>query len=165
MENLVAIADAPPTIDDTLQYAFHSAEIYFSVHRLDRHDPTLASPVDGAAFYIGQSKMVGGTTTDMIAFASNDVFVQMWLGAEDKLPRRMRAVYRRDPLKLRHDMEFSNWQLDPGDGDGDIRAVKPSGDAHQVRPSGTKLLARAAGDAQSATAQPTKTPPANQVKR
>jgi len=29
-ENLVAVADAPPTIDDMLQYAFHSAEI--SIH-------------------------------------------------------------------------------------------------------------------------------------
>jgi hypothetical protein len=41
------------------------------------------------------------------------VFVQVWLGADDKLPRRMRAVFAADPLALRHEMEFSNWQLDP----------------------------------------------------
>ena len=113
-ENLVAVADAPPTIDDTLQYAFHSAEIYFPFSDLIVTDPYagLANRMQ-LAFYIGQSNTVGGTTTDMVAFASDDVFVQIWIGAEDKLPRRMRAVYRRDPLQLRHEMELSNWQLDP----------------------------------------------------
>ena len=32
-ENLVAVGDAPPTIDDMLQYAFHSAELHFPVQR------------------------------------------------------------------------------------------------------------------------------------
>jgi hypothetical protein len=40
------------------------------------------------------------------------VFVQMWIGAEDKLPRMARAVYRKDPAQLRHQAEFSDWQLD-----------------------------------------------------
>ena len=35
------------------------------------------------------------------------------IGAEDKLPRRVRAVYLNDPALLRHEMELSNWQLDP----------------------------------------------------
>ena len=43
---------------------------------------------------------------------SSDLFVQAWIGAEDKLPRMARAVYRNDPLQLRHQMEFFNWQLD-----------------------------------------------------
>ena len=113
-ENLVAVADAPPTIDDMLQFAFHSAEIYFPFSDLIVTDPYvgLANRME-LAFYIGQSSAVGGTTTDMVAFASDDVFVQIWIGAEDKLPRRMRAVYRKDPLRLRHEMELSNWQLDP----------------------------------------------------
>ena len=113
-ENLVAIADAPPTIDDMLQYAFHSAEIYYPFSDFIVTDPYvgLANRMQ-LAFYIGRSTAVGGTTTDMVAFASDDVFVQIWIGTEDKLPRRMRAVYRRDPLQLRHEMELSNWQLDP----------------------------------------------------
>jgi len=112
-ENLVAVADAPPTIDDTLEYAFHAAEIYFPFTDLIVTDPYagLAHRMQ-IAFYIGQSAAVGGTTTDMVAYASDDVFVQIWIGAEDKLPRKMRAVYRRDPLQLRHDMELSNWELD-----------------------------------------------------
>jgi hypothetical protein len=57
--------------------------------------------------------VIGGTKTDMVVWANPDVHVQMWVGAEDRLPRRMRAIFAADPLKLRHDMEFSNWQLDP----------------------------------------------------
>ena len=113
-ENLVAVADAPPTIDGALEFAFHYAEIFYPFSDVIVADP-YAGLANGMqlAFYIGQSNEVGGTTTDMVAYASDDVFVQIWIGAEDKLPRKMRAVYRRDPLQLRHDMELSNWQLDP----------------------------------------------------
>jgi len=64
------------------------------------------------AFYIGQSKVVGGTTTDMVAYASEGVFVQIWIGAKDKLLRMARAVYRDDPSQLRHQLEVSDWKLD-----------------------------------------------------
>jgi hypothetical protein len=49
----------------------------------------------------------------MIAYGNKDVFVQVWIGTEDKLPRLVRAVYLADRAALRHQMELSNWQLDP----------------------------------------------------
>ncbi len=112
-ENLVAIAEAPPTIDAALKAAFDSAAIYFPFTDLIVADP-YKDIADGMilAFYIGQSHVVGGTTTDMVAYAENDVFIQVWIGAEDKLPRMVRAVYRADPAHLRHQLELSNWQLD-----------------------------------------------------
>ena len=93
--------------------AFHSAEIYYPFSDLIVTDP-YAGLANGMqlAFYIGQSKAVGATTTDMVAYASDDVFVQIWIGAEDKLPRMLRAVYRHDPAQLRHQMELSDWWLD-----------------------------------------------------
>ena len=154
-ENLVAVGDAPPTIDDMLQYAFHSAELHFPFSDLLISDPYtgLAHRME-LAFYIGQSKMVGGTTTDMIAFASNDVFVQMWLGADDKLPRRMRAVYRRDPLKLRHDLDLSNWQLDPG--------VKPEEFASEKAKGATRIkFAHPTAKVVPGAKPPAKSAPAN----
>jgi hypothetical protein len=86
-ENLVAVAEAPPTIDAALKTAYDSAAIYYPFT-----DEIVADPykdiADGLvlAFYIGQSNVVGGTTTDMGAYANNAVFVQIWIGAEDKLP-------------------------------------------------------------------------------
>ncbi|MRR58641.1 MAG: DUF2092 domain-containing protein, partial [Deltaproteobacteria bacterium] len=114
VENLVAVAEAPPTIEAALEAAYTSAAIYFPFTDLIVVDP-YKDIAEGLvlAFYIGQSKVVGGTTTDMIAYANNDVFVQAWIGAADKLPRMVRAVYRTDRTSLRHQMEFFNWQLDP----------------------------------------------------
>ncbi len=112
-ENLVAVAQAPPTIDAALKFAYDSAAIYYPFTDLIESDP-YKGIADGLelAFYIGQSHVVGGTTTDMVAYATGGVFVQAWIGAEDKLPRMVRAVYRDDPAQLRHQMELSNWQLD-----------------------------------------------------
>ena len=42
----------------------------------------------------------------------SDVFLQIWIGADDKLPRRVRAVYSADPLGLHHELDLSNWQID-----------------------------------------------------
>jgi len=112
-ENLVAIAEAPPTIDEALKVAYNSAAIYYPFT-----DVMVADPYKGIteglimAFYIGQSKVVAGTMTDMVAYADKDVFVQIWIGTEDKLPRMARAVYRNDPSHLRHQVELSNWKLD-----------------------------------------------------
>ena len=65
-ENLVAVADAPPTIDAALENAYHSAAIYFPFADWIVADP-YKEMSDGMplAYYIGQSKVVGGTTTDM----------------------------------------------------------------------------------------------------
>jgi len=112
-ENLVAVAEAPPTIDAALTQAYRSAAIFFPFTDLLVADPYFAL-TDGAilAFYIGPSGVVGGVKTEMVAWANKDVFLQIWIGADDKLPRRVRAVYAADPLQLRNELEISNWQLD-----------------------------------------------------
>ena len=112
-ENLVATAEAPPTIEAALKAAYDSAAIYFPFANIMAADPYKGIS-DGlvVAFYIGQSHEVGGTTTDMLAYANNTVFLQAWVGAEDHLVRRVRASYRTDLAQRRHQIEFSNWQLD-----------------------------------------------------
>jgi hypothetical protein len=112
-ENLAAVANAPPTIAAALLAAFKTAGIYFPFSDLLVADP-YAALADGVklAYVVGPSANVGGTKTEMVVWANDAVHVQAWIGAEDKLPRRMRAVFAGDPLGLRHEMELSNWQLD-----------------------------------------------------
>jgi hypothetical protein len=112
-ENLIAVAEAPPTVDAALQKAFDSAAIYFPFSDVVVADP-YKDIADGlkVAFYIGQSLVVDGTTTDMVAYITGDVFVQAWIGAQDKLPRRIYAVYLSDRARLRHVLALSNWKLD-----------------------------------------------------
>jgi hypothetical protein len=138
-EKLAATAPAPPTIDATLKAAFESAAIYFPFSDLIVADPYGdIAPELKTVFYIGQSNVVGGTTTDILAYVSDSVFAQIWIGAEDKLPRRIRAVYRDDPSRLRHDMELSNWQLD----------VAVPGDAFKASTEGAKPIEFARPDPQ-----------------
>jgi hypothetical protein len=112
-ENLVAVADAPPTIEAALEAAYHSAAIYFPFTDLIVADPykDMAEGLE-LAYYIGQSKVVGETTTDMVAYVDNGVFIQIWIGADDKLPRLLHAVFLNDPERLRHNLILSNWKLD-----------------------------------------------------
>jgi hypothetical protein len=111
-ENLLAQADAPPTIDATLEAAYQRAAIYFPFT-----DVIVANPYEDLtrdmrlAFFIGQSTVIGDTTTDVIAYANDIVFVQAWIGAQDKLPRMLRAVFRDDPSQSRHQVAFSDWKL------------------------------------------------------
>jgi hypothetical protein len=111
-ENLLAQADAPSTIDATLEAAYQRAAIYFPFTDVIVADPYKDLSRDlRLAFYIGQSTVVGDTTTDVIAYASDTVFVQAWIGAQDKLPRMLRAVFRDDPTQSRHQVSFSDWKL------------------------------------------------------
>jgi hypothetical protein len=105
IENLVAIAAAPATIDFALEAAHHSAAIYFPFSDVVVADP-YKDIAEGLriAFYIGQSHMVGGTTTDMVAYANDNVFVRIWVGVDDRLSRMLRAVFRDDPSRLRHEI-------------------------------------------------------------
>ena len=113
-QKLAAIADAPPTIDAALQAAFDTAATYFPFTDVIVSDP-YKDIADGmkVAFYIGQSIVVGNTTTDMVAYVTGDVFVQVWIGKDDHLPRRIYAIYLNDPLRLRHVLELSNWAINP----------------------------------------------------
>jgi hypothetical protein len=113
-QNLVAVSDAPPTLDAALQKAYDIGAVYFPFTDMIVADP-YKDIADGlkVAFYIGQSSVVGDTTTDMVAYVSGEVFVQVWIGTQDKLPRRIYAVYLNDPARLRHVLALSDWVLDP----------------------------------------------------
>jgi hypothetical protein len=112
-EDLVAVAPAPPTTDDMLETAFHSAAIYFPFDDVIVSDPWKDISQDlRVAFYVGQSDIVGGVKTDIVAYDTGGVFIQAWIGADDKLPRMLRAIYDSDPLHTRHVLFLSDWKLD-----------------------------------------------------
>jgi hypothetical protein len=112
-ENTVAAIQAPPTIDAALETIYRAAAMYFPFTDLIVADPYAdLKPGLKHAYYVGQSKVIGDTTTDIVAYNGDGVFVQMWVGAEDKLPRLIHAIYLEDPNELRHNLMLSDWQLD-----------------------------------------------------
>lgn len=130
-ENLVAVADAPSTIDKTLEAVFHSAGIYFPFTDIIVTDPYGdMAPGLKHAYYVGQSKIVAGITTDIVAFAGDGIFAEIWVGAEDKLPRVIHAIYLDDPDHLRHNLMLSDWKLDPSVSDDFFTSSSASSAKH-----------------------------------
>lgn len=112
-EDLVAVAQAPASLDRMVDTAWAKAGIYFPWVDMIMTDP--CKGIEGhkltSAFVIGQSKVVGGTVTDMIAIAGERIQAQLWIGAEDKLPRMMKVTYPLEPARALYQTEFSNWRL------------------------------------------------------
>ena len=112
-ENTVAVVQAPPTIDAALEAIYRAAAMYFPFTDLIVADPYAdMKPGLKHAYYVGQSKVIGDTTTDIVAYNGDGVFVQMWVGTEDKLPRLIHAIFLDDPNGSRHNLMLSDWQLD-----------------------------------------------------
>jgi hypothetical protein len=159
-ENLVPVADAPPTVDEMLGTAYHSAAIYFAFDDMLVTDPykDIAQGMS-VAFYVGQSKIVGSTTTDIVAYESGGVFIEAWIGAEDKLPRLIRAIYVDDPSQSRHNLVITNWQLD-GTVPADSFSSSKAGSAKRIpfaspdRPPGSFKPNEAAKSAAPPTTNP-----------
>lgn len=132
-ENLAAIADAPGTVDQMLAQAYKRAAIYFPFTDLIVSDPYKAIADDiKLAFVVGKSHVIGGVETDIIVIANDDIQAQIWLGAEDHLPRMVRATYFNDPAAYRHLVAYSNWVLDGKVEDGAFTSSKASG-AHLMQ--------------------------------
>jgi hypothetical protein len=112
--DLVAMADAPPTTDEMLKVAYQKAAITFPFDDVIAADPYKEFGAElKLAFSIGQSHIIGGTLTDMVGIANDTAQAEVWIGAEDKLPRMIRLTFYNEPGKFRHVVEFSNWKLDP----------------------------------------------------
>jgi hypothetical protein len=111
-KNVVAVADAPPTIDKLLDEAWEKAAIYFPFADVLASDPYAdLSKSLKSAFYVGRSIAVGGVPTDMIALAGDEAAAEVWIGVADHLPRQIRVVYANEPAHARYQTVFSDWRL------------------------------------------------------
>ena len=110
--DLVAIEEAPPTIDALVEMIWQKAAMYFAFA-----DVINSKPCDAilrkatSVFYIGQSVVIGGTTTDMVAVSGPNIQAQFWIGAKDSLPRMIKVVYPNEPGRPLYQSEYSNWRL------------------------------------------------------
>ncbi len=112
-EDLVAVTDAPPTIDQMVDAAWEKAAIYFPFADIIASKPCAVFEEHGinSAFYVGQSKVVAGTATDMVAITADNIQAELWIGAQDHLPRLVRVVYPHEPAHALYQTEYSDWRL------------------------------------------------------
>jgi hypothetical protein len=111
-QDLVAVADAPPTVDEMLASAWDRAGMHFPFA-----DVIVSDPCDvfdegmRSAFFVGQSTVVGGVKTDMIALTLSHAQGEMWIGADDHLPRMIRTNYPNEPARASYETDYSDWRL------------------------------------------------------
>jgi hypothetical protein len=112
-QDLVAVAPAPATLEQMLDTAWEKAAIYFPFADVIVSHPCDVFEKDGlnSAFYVGQSKVIGGTVTDMVAVTGDNVQAELWIGAQDHLPRMIRVVYPHEPAHALYQTEYSNWHV------------------------------------------------------
>mgnify|MGYP000662124414 CR=1 FL=1 len=112
--DMVAIAEAPPTIDEMLHAAYHYAAIYFPFTDVIVADPWAdLSQRLRLAFVVGRSVVLDDIKTDIVVIADDNAQAQIWVGAEDHLPRMIRATFFNEPGNFRHTAVFSDWRINP----------------------------------------------------
>lgn len=111
-ERLFAEIPAPATIDATLAELLGTALAGFPYLEVLLADPYAALTADlGGALYVGQST-VDGVKTEHLAFRSPGVDWEIWIGAEDKLPRLVQAKYLGLGKAPTVTTRFKSWNLD-----------------------------------------------------
>lgn len=103
---------APGTLEDALEAIYKKAGLYFPFVDFIVADPydTLTKGLT-SAFVIGTSDVVAGTKTNIVSLSNRDTHLQIWIGAEDKLPRLVWATPVNRPKEPRHMVELSDWTL------------------------------------------------------
>src|SRR5262249_33202579 len=156
----------PPTIDAALEKMFTISGTYFPFTDVVVADPwgDMSKGLTGA-FYVSESVLVGGVTTDVVAYEDDGVFIQMWIGKEDKPPRMGRDQFHDEPLQLRQSVQSTDWQLDPAVPSDGFTTVKAAAAdriqfSHPSMKPDTPAAAHPIGaGSKKATAKPASKPP------
>jgi hypothetical protein len=122
---LAAVANAPPTLEEAMKAAYEMAAVYFPFEEVLVADP-YSNLSDGltSAFFVGQSHVIGGVVTDMLAIANDNVAAEIWIGISDGLPRMIRTSYKKDPMRSRYEIQFSDWRLNQPIADSDFTSAR-----------------------------------------
>ena len=110
-KNFYAEKAAPGTIEDVIEAAYREEGKSFPYADILVEEPykVLTEGLVKAA-YVGQST-IGGVKTDHLFFANKGVEWQIWIGAEDHLPRLVYANYMDDISEPSYTVGFLNWKV------------------------------------------------------
>ena len=116
-KNIYSVKEVPGTIDDLIERAYREEGKTFPYADILISEPYEAM-TDGlvSALYVGQSTLRAQSgqsiTTDHLAMVNKGVQWQIWIGAEDHLPRLVCATYLDEASEPSYTVEFGDWKLD-----------------------------------------------------
>jgi hypothetical protein len=109
----LASKDAPQGIDALVRAAGENGlDLPFSDVLLEKPFGDLSKGLT-SAFVVGQSRLVGGTLTNIVSVSDGTSHMQIWIGATDNLPRQMVVSESRDGQTTRNTVAYANWRMEP----------------------------------------------------
>ena len=107
----IAAKAAPQGIDALIRSAGeHGLDLPFADVLLDKPFGDLSKGIT-SAFVIGQSRLVGGTRTNMVSVSGANGHMQLWIGAEDNLPRQVVVTESRSGITTHNMVTYTNWAV------------------------------------------------------
>jgi hypothetical protein len=111
-KNLVAVSNAPNTIDAAAKFAYEKAGLFFPGDDLILSDPYIHLTQGLTdAFIVGKTKLVGGVETNVIVLAGRELQGQLWIGVKDNLPYMVSWIYTGDKRLPRTTLQYKDWKI------------------------------------------------------
>jgi len=110
-KNIYAEKDAPGTIDDLIErISREEGKVFPYADILISNPYKLLTTGLESALFVGQSTLAG-TKTNHLAFSNPGVDWQIWIGADDNLPRVVNATYLTHSKEPSYTVEFTDWKI------------------------------------------------------
>jgi hypothetical protein len=141
-EKLYATEAISGNLDQALLQVFQKHGTYFSFADVVASVPQQALAKDvTSAQLVGQST-VDGVSTNHLAFTDPAMEWEIWIGAEDRLPRRLEVTYTSQAHQPTCWVTFSDWKLNPASRADTFEFTPPQGAAriefHKIEITPTK---------------------------
>jgi hypothetical protein len=126
--NVYAVADAPDTIGETIEFVEKTLEIHVPLGDLLASDPyqVLTGRVNSGV-YLGRHR-VGSRKCHHLAFTQEHVDWQIWIDAEGSpLPRKVLITYKKQPSHPQYTVVISKFEENPELPDEEFEFTPPEG--------------------------------------
>lgn len=122
-----ATAPAPGNIDDMIDQIEAKWGIYPPLADLVVADPYASLQPGIVTGKVKGTESVNGEPCTIIAFNNFSVGWTVWISDRDKLPRRVKAVFKDGEARSNMSADISNWNLNPSVTASTFKAKLPSG--------------------------------------
>ena len=113
VQNVYASAPQTGPVDDVVALVADRFGIPVALSELLSPElPKLLSEHLTSASYVGEST-VDGVLCDHVALRNDTVGLQLWIGREDSLPRRITITYEHEEGRPQFRARFTDWDLSP----------------------------------------------------
>lgn len=131
-QNVYASEPVSGRVDEMLLQAYEKHGTYFPFADALHSDPHGAMTRElTSGVYVGTS-VLAGTKTNHLAFAGGGLEWEIWVGAEDQLPRLLNVTYVEVAGRPQNSVVFADWHLDGAENSDATFTFSPPAGAKRI---------------------------------